>query len=96
MPLTAGDIDASARQRLELWSGELDSEVSIGGSALMTRTVAHMDLDIFSWNFSSDLLAAHSGSNQLVLRVAFPYGSGASNGGGHDWSAHAHHTRGFA
>ena len=92
VPLAPADLHTAA-QELSPWTGALSSNFSMSGGDVRTRTACHMDLDILSWQLDSKLLATKSsGSDALVLRVAFPYGAGAMGGAGHNWTADAAHS----
>ena len=94
-PLTLGDssgiIQSSAKQTLNPYTGELVSNFTLSsGASCTTRTVCHMDLDVLAWRLSSAaLLPTHK--QQVVLRVAFPYGTTSEYGGGSDWSSDVKH-----
>eukprot|EP00937_MAST-01D_sp_MAST-1D-sp2_P007010 g7010.t1 len=86
-----GDVDAeSTAQALDLWTGVLDSNFSVGGAAVRTRTACHPELDVLSWRVEGAALLG--GAQPLALRLAFPYGSQAMYGDGADWAHDAAHT----
>jgi hypothetical protein len=57
-------------QSLDLWSGTLTSEFSLGGERVAVTTMAHPELDAVAVRLVSRLL----GSDALAVRIAFPRG----------------------
>jgi hypothetical protein len=98
-PLVPADLNMGkgASQALDPWTGELTSNFTFNGhTAISTRTAAMMDLDVLSWALKQQPITPGElrvlPPDPLVMRVAFPYGSGASNGPGHDWHSDSKHT----
>jgi hypothetical protein len=98
-PLTTADINSGsgATQRLDPWTGGLESNFTVGAKshAVRTHTACAMDLDLLSWRIESDLVggAPTSDDDALVVRVAFPYGSPLHTGA--DWGSQSAHTTSF-
>jgi hypothetical protein len=69
---TPGDISA-INQRLDLWSGALDSRFAFDGQPIRVRTASHPDLDALAVRIESSPV----GLAKLAVRIAFPYGSSA-------------------
>ena len=69
-------------QRLELWTGTLDSTFSLDGRKVRVLTTVHPERDLVAVRVeSAELDPAH-----LALRVAFPYGGVTHTGDPADWS----------
>ena len=87
-PATPADL-TEVRQRLDLWSGTLESEWRLDGRTVRVSTRAHPTRDALA-------VSVHPGEldpGQLALRVAFPYGAPAHTGDPADWSRpEAHRT----
>lgn len=58
-------------QELNLWTGLLSSQFSVGGKSVLVETVAHPLLDLLAVRVTSQLIA----DEQLGVRVQFPYPS---------------------
>jgi hypothetical protein len=71
----------NVEQRLDLWTGTLDSRFSLDGRALRVRTWAHPERDLVAVRVESDALDA----TWLAIRVAFPYGGAIHTGDPADW-----------
>ncbi|ADB31184.1 conserved hypothetical protein [Kribbella flavida DSM 17836] len=83
LPLPAVE---TPRQRLELWSGLIESSFVVAGMPVRVRTVCAPDDDVVAVRIESPALAVGLG-----VRFAFPYGSGAW-GNAADWSRPDAHT----
>ncbi len=87
-PLTANAL-TNVGQRLDLWSGTLESVFRMDGALLRVLTWVHPERDLLAvrvQGFSLD--PAH-----LALRIAFPYASGVHTGDPADWARpNLHHT----
>src|SRR5262249_4000625 len=67
-------------------SGVLESRFEFEGRPVRVQTCCHADLDLLSVRIESPLL----GSEQLLVRLAFPYAAPEMNMA--DWHAPARHT----
>jgi hypothetical protein len=76
-------------QRLDLWSGTLESSFTFDGRQTRVRTCVHPSRDLIAVRIESSALDAV----WLALRIAFPYASATHTGDPADWSsADKHHT----
>ena len=57
-------------QKLNLWTGEIDSRFSVGGVPVHLKTVCHPDYDMISVKIVSALI----GQKRLKIKINFPYG----------------------
>src|SRR6185369_9318220 len=69
-------------QRLDLWSGTLESNFSFDGRRVRVFTWAHPSRDLIGVRVESSDLDA----SWLGIRIAFPYGSATHTGDPSDWS----------
>jgi hypothetical protein len=83
--VSAGSGEAPA-QRLDLWTGVIDSGFRLCGETVAVRTVCHPARDIIAVRVESRLLPA----GRLAIRLAFPYGSAGWNAGA-DWTRPSSH-----
>ena len=74
-------------QRLDLWSGTLESRFRLDGRAVTVYTWAHPERDIVAMRVES----ADLDSRRLAVRIAFPYGGATHTGDPADWSRDAKH-----
>ena len=74
-------------QRLDLWTGTLDSRFTLDGHAVRVRTSAHPDRDLVAVRVESGSLDP----DRLAIRVAFPYGGAIHTGDPADWEHDARH-----
>ena len=58
-------------QRLDLWTGELNSRFKFEGKPVTVRTAVHPKFDLMAVSIESPLIA----EGRLAARFAFPYGS---------------------
>lgn len=73
-------------QKLNLWTGEIDSRFTIEGEPIHLKTVCHPDLDMISVKIISGLI----GKNRLKVKINFPLGVSSKNG--YDFNAPDKHT----
>ena len=73
-------------QKLNLWTGEIDSRFNIEGEPVHLKTVCHPDLDMISVKVISGLI----GENRLKIKINFPLGVSSPNG--YDFNAPDKHT----
>lgn len=77
-------------QRLDLWSGTLDSRFEISGQQFHVRTWVHPARDVLAVRIER----TGSADRPVTLRIEFPYGSGVHTGEPADWnSPDSHQTR---
>ncbi|MEO8563550.1 MAG: glycoside hydrolase family 65 [bacterium] len=77
-PADLGDVE----QRLDLWTGTLDSRFTLDGRTYRVTTAAHPARDLVAVRVeSTDLDPA-----RLAVRIAFPYGGATHTGDPADWS----------
>ena len=69
-PVEIEDL-ARPHQRLDLWTGLLDSRFELEGQPVEVRTTCHPGHDLLAVRVESPLLA----SGRLAVTLAFPYGS---------------------
>jgi hypothetical protein len=72
---------ADIEQRLDLWSGILDSRFTVDGRRVRVLTCAHPARDLIAVRVETSELSAA----WLALRVAFPYGGAIHTGDPADW-----------
>ena len=70
------DVD----QKLDLWTGIIESRFKFEGKAVTVKTAAHPTLDLLGVSIESDLIT----QRKLQVRIAFPYGSQTMQAA--DWS----------
>jgi hypothetical protein len=76
-------------QRLDLWSGTLESDFSLDGRRVRVFTCAHPTRDLIAIRVE----CAEIDPSRLSIRIAFPYGSATHTGDPADWSrADLHRT----
>lgn len=63
-------------QKLNLWTGEIESSFKIEGTPVNVKTVCHPGYDLISVKVVSDLIR----SGQIRIRMKFPFGSPTSFG----------------
>lgn len=87
-PAKSSDL-TDVSQRLDLWSGRLESNFSIDGRRVRVLTWAHPTRDLIGVRIESSELDA----KWLAIRIAFPYGIATHTGDPSDWShADLHRT----
>ncbi len=79
------DQVTAINQKLDLWSGTLESRFQLMGAAVTVVTCCHPELDALGIAVRSPLLAA----GRLAVAVEFPYGSPAVNAS--DWGSAGRH-----
>jgi hypothetical protein len=75
-----GDIQG-VRQKLDLWTGRIESNFEIEGIPVKVETVSHQDNDMVSFRINSPLIL----SNQIKIKAKFPYGKECHVCPGYDW-----------
>src|SRR5688572_21739452 len=75
-------------QRLDLWSGTLESRFTLDGRAVRVWTWAHPERDLVAVRVESTEIAPA----WLALRVLFPYGGVVHSGDPSDWTQPGRHT----
>jgi hypothetical protein len=75
-------------QVLNLWTGEIKSTFSIEGKLVEVSTFAHQNKDIISARVTSSLLK----EGRLLIKLRFPYPTGAFVDCGDNWEAPEKHT----
>jgi hypothetical protein len=73
--ISINDITKSV-QKLNLWTGEMESRFIVDGRAVRVLTVCHPDDDIISVKVASELITA----GRLKVRIRFPFGAATSFG----------------
>jgi hypothetical protein len=63
-------------QKLNLWTGEIDSRFIVDEIPVQVKTVCHPDLDLISVRISSGLIA----EKRLKIKIHFPLGASSPNG----------------
>jgi hypothetical protein len=63
-------------QKLNLWTGEIESRFKADGVPVIVKTVCHPDFDQVSAKVESDLIR----ENRLKIRITFPLGTAQPNG----------------
>ncbi|HXI25436.1 MAG TPA: hypothetical protein VNG71_16340 [Pyrinomonadaceae bacterium] len=92
--LSKGDVSASLsdisdiNQRLDLWSGILESKFKLAGEPISVRTAVHPDHDLLAVEIKSGLIREGRPA-RLAVRFGFPYGSPAMNAA--DWTKYKDH-----
>jgi hypothetical protein len=76
------------RQRLDLWSGILESRFALGEERFRVRTMVHPSMDLLVVRVWREGPAAAP----VEIVIAFPYASGAHTGDPADWNSPDRHT----
>jgi hypothetical protein len=79
-PLTSADV-RDVVQRLDLWSGTIESRFTLDGAPVRVLTSAHPARDVVAVRVESS-----AGLSALGVRVAFPYASAIHTGDPADWT----------
>jgi hypothetical protein len=88
-PAAPADVHA-IEQRLDLWSGTIESRFSVGDRHMRVLTCAHPARDILAFRIES----AELDPATLAVRVAFPYAAATHTGDPADWThPDRHRTR---
>lgn len=69
-------------QKLNLWTGKIDSRYTIEGEPVHVELLAHQDSDQISVRIQSPLIE----QNRLKVKFRFPYGSDCHVCPGYDWN----------
>ena len=85
-PAQAADLGA-VEQRLDLWTGTLDSRFTLDGRAVRVRTWAHPERDQIAVRVESQGLDP----SRIAIRVMFPFVSATHTGDPADWEHAARH-----
>ena len=72
----------AVRQRLDLWTGTIESDFTVDGRQVHVSTWAHPQKDVISVRVESAALDAQ----WLGIRIAFPYGGATHTGDPADWA----------
>lgn len=83
--ISAADIK-EPRQKLDLWTGEIESIFSLSGDSVKVLTVCHPEYDLISVKIKSALIS----KNRLGIKIRFPFGAPLSFGS--DINAKGEHT----
>ncbi len=83
--ITINDIKENV-QKLDLWTGEIESMFKVEGMQVVIRTVCHPDQDQISAKIESGLI----GEKRLRIRISFPLGT--SQPDGYDFSLPDKHS----
>ncbi|HEX6924193.1 MAG TPA: hypothetical protein VF167_02100 [Longimicrobiaceae bacterium] len=86
-PVRPEDL-AAIEQRLDLWSGVLNSRFSVDGREYRVATCAHPDRDLLAVRIEGADFAA----DRVAIRFAFPYGSRIHTGDPADWTQPERHS----
>ena len=70
------------KQKLDLWTGTIESRFEIEGKSVSVRTCCHPQLDLIALHVESDLV----GSGRLEVELHFPYGVGHYDRTFQSWS----------
>lgn len=73
-------------QKLNLWTGEIESQFTVEGKSVHLFTVCHPDYDLISVKIESELIK----ENRLNIKISFPLG--VSSPAGYDFSKPEDHT----
>jgi hypothetical protein len=73
-------------QKLDLWTGEIDSRFVVEGVPVHLKTVCHSDYDMISVKIVSALI----GQKRLKIKINFPYG--VSSPAGYDFNSPDKHS----
>ena len=86
---TAVDDIEDIQQRLDLWTGTIESAFTIAGEPIQVWTWAHPDLDLIAVRIVRENIS-HKAAG---IRIEFPYGTGRQTGDPADWDQpDKHHT----
>ncbi|HVE55603.1 MAG TPA: hypothetical protein VNB22_02170 [Pyrinomonadaceae bacterium] len=80
----AADI-TDIEQKLDLWTGIIESRFKFEGKSVLVKTAVHPTLDTLAVSIESSLIA----ERKLAVRLAFPYGSQTMQAA--DWNAPEKH-----
>lgn len=75
-------------QKLDLWTGIINSHFSIGEIPVQVQSFCHPERDLIVGRINSDLIS----ENQLALKLRFAYPTGKDTDDGCDWNLTEKHT----
>ncbi|HEX3142603.1 MAG TPA: hypothetical protein VHQ64_01440, partial [Pyrinomonadaceae bacterium] len=93
--LSKGDVGgavsdiAGINQKLDLWTGIMESSFRFAGQLVVVRTAVHPTRDLLAVEINSPLVQNTTLVHGLSVRFGFPYGSPEMNAS--DWSNHRKH-----
>src|SRR5439155_15106380 len=93
--LSKGDVGGSIsdiseiNQKLDLWSGSLESNFKFDGVPISVRTAVHPASDLLAVEINSTLVENKNLLHRLSVRFGFPYGSPEMSAS--DWPNHQRH-----
>jgi hypothetical protein len=76
-------------QKLDLWTGTLESSFRFDGQPIFVRTAVHPTYDLLAVEINSPLVQNKTPGNRLAVRFVFPYGSPEMNAS--DWPSPRKH-----
>jgi len=74
-------------QKLNVWTGKIESKFEIEGMPVIVETVCHQEFDRLSFRITSPLIQ----SDRLKILVKFPYGKACHVCPGYDWDSPSKH-----
>jgi len=77
-------------QKLDLWTGALESRFRFDGQPIFVRTAVHPTYDLLAVEINSPLVQNKDLAHGLSVRFGFPYGSPEMNAS--DWPSRRKHT----
>ncbi|HSG67161.1 MAG TPA: hypothetical protein VK994_00545, partial [Bacteroidales bacterium] len=77
----------NATQKLDLWTGSIESNFELDGIPVKVATVSHQEMDMVSFRISSPLI----NSDRLKIKFGFPYGKECHVCPGYDWEQEDKH-----
>jgi hypothetical protein len=92
--LLGGDVGPSVsdiseiHQKLDLWSGTVESKFKFAGEQVSVKTAVHPSHDLLAVEINSNLVR-HGRPSRLAVRFGFPYGSPEMNAS--DWTKYKSH-----
>src|SRR6185369_9077263 len=95
LSLSKGDVGGSVsdiseiNQKLNLWTGILESSFRFNGQPVIVRTAVHPTHDLLAVEINSPLVQNKTLEHGLAVRFGFPYGSPEMNAS--DWPNHRRH-----
>ena len=95
LSLNKGDVGgglsdiSEINQKLDLWTGTLESSFRFDGQPVFVRTAVHPNHDLLAVEIRSPLVQNQNLLHSLALRFGFPYGSPEMNAS--DWSSYQKH-----
>lgn len=95
LSLSKGDVGGAIsdiseiNQKLDLWTGTLESHFRFDGQPVSVRTAVHPTIDLLAVEIRSALVQNKNLLHGLQVRFGFPYGSPEMNAA--DWSSYRNH-----